>query len=161
MAGAGKSTLLAHLAWWWQRTGLIQQVFRLSYEDRAWTCAQIVREIRAKLLSPAEHAQADAMSEQAQAEQVGALLRAARHLLILDNAESITASPAAIPHPLTSTERDKLKAFLSRVHGGRTLVLIGSREPETWLTGGGTSPGIYPLPGLRPSSGLHLGRTHP
>ena len=30
MAGAGKSTLLAHLAWWWQRTGLVEQVFRFS-----------------------------------------------------------------------------------------------------------------------------------
>ena len=45
-------------------------MFRFSYEDRAWTSAQIVREIRAKLLSAAEHAQADTMSEQAQAEQV-------------------------------------------------------------------------------------------
>jgi CHAT domain len=34
MAGAGKSTLLQHLAWWWQRTGLVGQVFRFSFEDR-------------------------------------------------------------------------------------------------------------------------------
>ena len=58
---AGKSTLLAHLAWWWQRTSLIGQVFAFSYEDRAWTAAQIIREIRAKLLSPVEQARADAM----------------------------------------------------------------------------------------------------
>jgi tetratricopeptide (TPR) repeat protein len=156
MAGAGKSTLLAHLAWWWQRTGLVQQAFRFSYEDRAWTSAQIVREIRARLLPAADHAQADTMSEQAQAEQVAALLRAARHLLILDNAESVTAAPAAIPHALTPPERDKLKVFLSRVRGGRTLVLLGSREPETWLTGGGTGPGIYPLPGLDPQAASTL-----
>ena len=59
MAGAGKSTLLAHLAWWWQRTGLVDRVFRFSYEDRAWTAGQIIREIRSRLLSPAEHARAD------------------------------------------------------------------------------------------------------
>ncbi len=59
MAGAGKSTLLRHLAWWWQRTGLVDQVFRFSYEDRAWTAGQIIREIRSRLLSPAEHARAD------------------------------------------------------------------------------------------------------
>jgi tetratricopeptide (TPR) repeat protein len=156
MAGAGKSTLLAHLAWWWQRTGLVQQVFRFSYEDRAWTSAQIVREIRARLLPPAEHAQADAMSEQAQTEQVAALLRATRHLLIVDNAESITAAPAAIPHALTEAEQDKLKAFLGRVRGGRSLVLLGSREPEAWLTGTGTGPGIYPLPGLDPQAASTL-----
>jgi hypothetical protein len=149
MAGAGKSTLLLHLAWWWQRTGLAGQVFRFSYEDRAWTAAQIVRDIRAKLMSPAEHAQADAMSEDAQAEQVAGLLRATRRLLILDNTESITAAPAAIPHTLAPAERDKLKALLGRLRGGRTLVLLGSREPETWL-----GPGLetYPLPGLDPQA---------
>jgi tetratricopeptide (TPR) repeat protein len=156
MAGAGKSTLLAHLAWWWQHTGLVRQVFRFSYEDRAWTSAQIVREIRARLLPAAGHAQADAMSEQAQAEQVAALLRATRHLLIIDNAESITAAPAAIPHALTPAERDKLKGLLARVRGGRTLVLLGSREPETWLTATGTGPGSYPLPGLDPQAASTL-----
>ena len=80
------------------------------------------------------------------------LLRATRHLLILDNAESITAAPAAIPHALAPAERDKLKALLARLRGGRTLVLLGSREPETWLTGSGTGPGIYPLPGLDPQA---------
>ena len=152
MAGAGKSTLLAHLAWWWQRTGLVQQVFRFSYEDRAWTASQIIREIRAQLLPPAGHAQADTMSEQAQAAQAAQLLRNTRHVLILDNAESVTATPAAIPHALSPEERDKLKAFLARLHGGRTLVLFGSREPETWLTGTNTGPEIYELPGLDPQA---------
>jgi hypothetical protein len=45
MAGAGKSTLLRHVGWWWQRTGLVSEVFRFSYEDRAWTTSQILREI--------------------------------------------------------------------------------------------------------------------
>jgi len=156
MAGAGKSTLLAHLAWWWQRTGLVGQVFRFSYEDRAWTSAQIVRDIRARLLPPAAHAQADAMTEQAQAEHVAALLRATRHLLIIDNAESVTAAPAAIPHALTPAERGKLKDFLTRLRGGRTLVLLGSREPEHWLTGAAAGPGIYPLPGLDPQAASTL-----
>ena len=152
MAGAGKSTLLNHLAWWWQRTGLVEEVFRFSYEDRAWTSAQITRAIRERLLSPAEHAQADSMSEEAQAEQVAALLRSRRHLLILDNTESVTAAPAAIPHALDAAERGKLKALLAGLAGGRTLVLLGSREPESWLTDGGGGPGVYPLPGLDPQA---------
>ena len=152
MAGAGKSTLLAHLAWWWQRTGLVGQVFRFSYEDRAWTTHQIVREIRAQLFSPAEHAAADSWPEAAQTEQVVKRLRAQRHLLILDNAESITAAPASIPHALSTEQQAKLKALLSRLHGGRTLVLLGSREPETWLTSDSNGPGLYPLPGLDPQA---------
>lgn len=151
LAGAGKSTLLMHVAWWWQRTGLVDHTFRFSYEDRAWTAGQIIRQIRSQLLSPAEHARADALSEAAQAEQVARLLRADRHLLILDNAESITAAPAAIPHALDVGERDKLQAFLARLRGGRTLVLLGSRGTEDWLTAG-QGPGIYPLPGLDPQA---------
>lgn len=152
MAGAGKSALLAHLAWWWQRTGLVGQAFRFSYEDRAWTVDQIVRGVRARLFPPDEDARAGTLSEAAQMEQVAQRLRAQRHLLILDNAESITAAPASIPHALPAGEQDKLKTLLSRLRGGRTLVLLGSREPETWLTAGRAGPGAYPLPGLDPQA---------
>ena len=98
--GRGSRRCWRHLAWWWQRTGLVEQVFRFSYEDRAWTAAQIIREIRSRLLSPAEHARGRLDAGAGPAEQVAALLRATRHLLILDNAESVTAAPAAIPHAL-------------------------------------------------------------
>ena len=131
-------------------------MFRFSYEDRAWTAGQIIREIRARLLSPAEHAQADTMPEAAQLEQVAQLLRATRHLLILDNTESITATPAAIPHALDPAEQDKLKTLLARLRGGRTLVLLGSREAEAWLAAGSFGPGIYPLPGLDPQAASTL-----
>ena len=49
LAGAGKSTLLEHLGWWWQATGLVGEVFRFSYEDRAWTANQIVQAIAERL----------------------------------------------------------------------------------------------------------------
>ena len=63
-----------------------------------------------------------------------------RHLLILDNAESITAAAqGAVPHAL-SAEQQELKTLLSRLHGRRALVLIGSREPETWLAGDDPGP---------------------
>jgi CHAT domain/NACHT domain len=161
MAGAGKSTLLAHLAWWWQRTSLVGKVFPFSYEDRAWTAAQIIREIRAKLLSPVEQARADTMPAAAQLEQVSHLLRAdllraERHLLIVDNAESITATPAAIPHALEAAEQAQIRALLTRLRGGRTLVLIGSREAETWLAPGTFGGNVYPLPGLDPQAASTL-----
>jgi len=156
MAGAGKSTLLRHLGWWWQRTSLVEQVFAFSYEDRAWTCAQIIREIRARLLSPVEQARADTMSGPAQLEQMAQLLRATRQLLIVDNAESITATPAAIPHALDPAEQAQLKTLLSRLRGGQTLVLIGSREAEAWLAPGSFGENTYPLPGLDPQAASTL-----
>ena len=156
MAGAGKTTLLRHLAWWWQRTSLVDQVFVFSYEDRAWTAGQIIRDIRARLLTKVEQARADTMPEAAQLEQVAQLLRADRHLLILDNAESITATPAAIPHAISKAEQAQIKTLLSRLRGGKTLVLIGSREAEAWLAPGSFGGNIYPLPGLDPQASSTL-----
>ena len=156
MAGAGKSAFLLHLAWWWQRTSLVDQVFRFSWEDRAWTAAQIIRDIRLRLLSPVEQAKAELMPAVAQLEQAAGLLRSTRHLLILDNAESITATPAAIPHALDPGEQDGLRTLLSRLRGGKTLVLIGSREAETWLAASTFAGNVYPLPGLDPQAASTL-----
>jgi len=50
MGGAGKTTLLQHLASWWQRTDLIQQIFYFGYDEKAWTRQQIMRAIAQKLL---------------------------------------------------------------------------------------------------------------
>lgn len=156
MAGAGKSAFLAHLGWWWQRIGLVDQVLRFSWEDRAWTAAQIVREVRARLMGTVENARADLMSATAQLEQVAGMLRSSRHLLVLDNFESVTAAPTAIPHALDPAERAQLRTLLSRLRGGRTLVLIGSRQGEEWLAPGTFGDGVYPLPGLDPQAASAL-----
>ena len=101
------------------------------------------------------------MPEPAQAEQVAALLRATRHLLILDNAESITAAPAAIPHALDPAERDKLKTLLARLRGGRTLVLLGSREAEDLARRRAAAPEHLPAARPGPAGRLRAGRPDP
>jgi tetratricopeptide (TPR) repeat protein len=148
MAGAGKSTLLAHLGWWWARTGLVENIFRYSWEDRAWTLEQIIRDIATTLLTPQARARFEAMSTPAQTAQIAVLLRATRHLLILDNAESITATPASIPHALTPAQQGDLAGFLQQLSGGQTLVVVGSRQDEAWLASGTFGPHTYLLPGL-------------
>ncbi len=152
MAGAGKSTLLTHVAWWWQRTGLVERVFSFTYLDRAWSADQITRHIATVLFGSVEFARWESLSLEARQAQIAARLRATRHLLILDNAESITASPAAIPHALSQVERDCLAQFVAALRGGRTLVLVGSRQDETWLAGSNT----YELPGLDPQAASAL-----
>jgi len=152
MAGAGKSTLLGHLAWWWQATGLVKRVFSFSYENRAWTLDQILQAVIAELLDGHEQVLAQALPADAQLERVATLLRAERHLLVLDNAESITAAPASIPHSLPEAERARLGRFLSRLRGGKTLVLIGSRGPEKWLAADAFGPNVYELGGLDPQA---------
>ncbi|MEU0547052.1 tetratricopeptide repeat protein [Micromonospora sp. NPDC005979] len=148
MAGAGKSTLLEHLAWWWQRTGLVEMVFRFSYEHRAWTLDQIIPEIAATLLDSVEQAKLELLPEKAQSEHIARLLRSRRYLLVLDNTESITATPAAIPHALNDTERERLSGFLARLRAGKTLVLFGSREHEQWIGPRTFGDNTYSLAGL-------------
>jgi tetratricopeptide (TPR) repeat protein len=148
LAGTGKSTLLRHLAWWWKRTGLIDEAFVYSYEERAWTCGQIVSDLQSTLLTPVERSRAEIMPETAQLEQVAHLLRARRHLLVLDNAESITASAGAVPHSLGPGDRAKIRTLLGRLHGGQTLVIVGSRETEAWLAKESFGTNRYALPGL-------------
>ena len=98
----------------------------------------------------------DALSSPARMERVAGLLRAERSLLVLDNAESITAHPAAIPHALDETERAHLARLLSRLRGGRTLVLLGSREAEAWVAPQAFGRNVYDLPGLDPQAASML-----
>ncbi|GLY96269.1 tetratricopeptide repeat protein [Actinoplanes sp. NBRC 103695] len=156
LAGAGKSTLLEHAGWWWQRTGLIDQVFSFSYEERAWTADQMIRHIAQQLLTPVEFAQWDALGDAAKAGRITTRLRAVRHLIVVDNAESITAGPAAIPHALPEAERKRLARWLGGLRGGRTLLLVGSREAETWLAGVTFTDRVYELPGLDPQAASDL-----
>ncbi|MFJ1768440.1 CHAT domain-containing protein [Amycolatopsis sp. NPDC088138] len=156
MAGAGKSTLLRHVGWWWQRTGLVDQVYTFSFEERAWTANQIVRAIAQQLWGPVEFARWNTLSETAGRAQVAQALRASRHLLVIDNAESITAGPAAIPHALNQDERDQLRAWIRRLRGGRTLVIWGSREAETWVAADSFADNIHQLGGLDPQAASAL-----
>ena len=140
MAGAGKSALITHLAWWWQRTGLAERIFRFSFADQAWTTGQLVDGVLSGLLGSVEITRVRTLPADARLAEAVRRLRDGRHLLILDGAESIGA------------EHAELKAFLGGLRGGRTLVLIGSREPEAWLTSG-TGPdsaraGVHALLGL-------------
>jgi tetratricopeptide (TPR) repeat protein len=87
---------------------------------------------------------------------VAQALRAKRHLLILDNLESITATALAIPHSLTEPQRRELHGFLKALQGGETLVLLGSRGEEAWLAPGTFADNLHPLEGLDPEAASDL-----
>ncbi|WP_441233725.1 tetratricopeptide repeat protein [Bradyrhizobium sp. 930_D9_N1_4] len=156
MGGSGKSTLFKHLAHWWELTGLIERTFYFGWDEKAWTRAQIMREAAPKVL-PADIARIyDNMSEAAQQQAVAAAFRGKRHLLILDNLESVMAAPLAIPHSLTEKERDELRGFLATLAGGQTLVLLGSRGEEAWLAKDTFAKNVYQLEGLDPEAASDL-----
>jgi tetratricopeptide (TPR) repeat protein len=153
MGGAGKSTLLHHLGEWWQTTGLVEQVFYFGYDEKAWTRQQIMTTIARRLLSKIDYiSQFQPLSQEAQQAFLARRLGAERHLLILDNLESITGQHMAIQHTLSPKEQEKLHQFLIELMGGRTLVLLGSRASEAWLARETFAENIYELAGLDPEA---------
>lgn len=156
MGGAGKTTLLRHLAAWWQTTGLVEAVFPFEYDQKPHTVTQILHAIAKQLLGEAEYyARFVPLSAAEGQAMITGRLRGERHLLILDNLETVTGGHAAVGTALPEDERWALKDFLAGLSGGRTLVLLGSRGEEDWLQQGERehpaalrAEQIYPLGGL-------------
>ena len=156
MGGAGKTTLLHHLASWWQRTGLVQQIFYFGYDERSYTRQQIMRAIAKQLLGPEDFALFQSRSPEVQQTQLVKVLYNAPHLIILDNLESITGTAMAIRHTLSKKEQGYLHSFLSALVGGQTRILLGSRSAEDWLAKGTFDDNRYDLPGLDPEAASQL-----
>lgn len=157
MGGAGKTTLLQHLGEWWQKTGFIEHVFYFGYDQQAWNVQQLITSIAQQLYTPVEYLRDfQPLSLKAQQAKLCARLRAERHLLILDNLESITGTALAIQHTLPVQEQQALRRFLIDLVGGRTLVLLGSRGTESWLAKETFSDNIHDLGGLDPEAASQL-----
>ncbi|MAT98651.1 MAG: Tfp pilus assembly protein PilF [Anaerolineaceae bacterium] len=148
MGGAGKTTLLRHLMEWEQTTQLVERVFYFGYDEKAYTAAQIMDRL-ARDLYGADYTHAfSPLPDGAKLEKLAQTLRSERHLLVLDNLESITGAALSIQHTLDAAEQAKLRHLLERLAGGKTLVLLGSRGREAWLWGDGLTEQVYELPGL-------------
>ena len=162
MGGAGKTTLLHHLAEWWQTTNFVGQVFYFGYDSQAWTRQQIMHQIAQAVFSPEQYRRRfQPSNEKRQQRMLRRELRAKRHLLIVDNMESITGNALAIQNTLDSQEQTALKRFLAGLAGGKTFVLLGSRSDESWLMDDLPAPPrkkehIYELPGLDPEAASQL-----
>jgi tetratricopeptide (TPR) repeat protein len=133
-------------------------VFYYGYDERAWTRQQILHDLAGKVLDKAGFDRFLPLSFDAQQKLLAERLRAERHLLILDNLESVRGEALAIANTLPPAEREALRHLLDDLAGGQTLVLLGSRGAEDWLIGNGRAQGsplqpdpqslIYDLGGL-------------
>jgi tetratricopeptide (TPR) repeat protein len=162
IGGAGKTALLHHVSSWWWVTGLVEQVFYFGYDEWAWTRQQIMARIAKTLLGEQGYLTSfQPLGPEAQQAMLTRLLRARRYLLILDNLESVTGAHLAIRHTLPKVEQVALRQFLAGLAGGRTLVLLGSRDAGEWLVAQGEnaddesplqSGDVYELEGLDPEA---------
>ncbi|GAP95147.1 tetratricopeptide repeat protein [Leptolyngbya sp. NIES-2104] len=133
MGGTGKTTLLRYLQEWWVQTSFVDRVFYFGYDTRAWTLEQMSFAIAGEMLPDGEMRQWQAMRGEARIGRLIQVLRSRRCGLMLDNLESVTGEALAIPNTLPLEEQEKIREFLARIAGGRSIVLLGSRGREAWL----------------------------
>ena len=152
MGGAGKTTLLEHLRSWWHMTGFVQQTFYFGYDERAWTLQQILTDIAQQLYGRKYYTDIQPFAFEEQQRSIAERLHAEQHLLILDNLESITGTNLAILHTLPAEEQRAIRSFLAVLTGGQTLVLLGSRGDEAWLSAETFANNVYDLAGLDPEA---------
>jgi len=149
MGGTGKTTLLLYLQEWWQTTHFAEAeaIFYFGYDTKAWNLKQILREIGKQVYDKFEFSQFQAMNPAAQVQKLAEKLKTETHILILDNLESVTGKRLAIKHTLSKKKREEIRDFLSRLVGGKTRVVLGSRSGEEWLRGT-FGDNVYRLQGL-------------
>nr|MBA2678744.1 tetratricopeptide repeat protein [Ktedonobacteraceae bacterium] len=153
MGGTGKTTLLQHLGSWWQSTGFVAQVIYFGFDERAWTRQQLLASIASRLLAPRQYVRDfQPLSLDAQQAILTQRLRAERHLLVLDNLESVTGTQLAIQHTLPPEEQVALRHLLANLVGASTLILLGSRGSEDWLAEETFGDNVYELGGLDPEA---------
>jgi hypothetical protein len=117
--------------------------------------AQVLFTIANRVLPEAELREFQACDLETQQYWLTATLRSTRYALILDNLESVTAAALSIPNALPEADREAIAAWLRSLLGGKTLVVLGSRGREAWLSR------VYgknhlSLPGLDPAARLIL-----
>ena len=151
MGGTGKTTLLNYLREWWQRTNFAVDVFYFGYDEKAWTLEQILFDIGKQVYDRFEQARFQAMNQTAQVQKLARKLRTESYALILDNLESVTGQQLAIQNTLPESEQKKIRDFLTRLVGGKTKVVFGSRSGEEWLQNT-FEDNLYQLQGLDPES---------
>ena len=133
MGGTGKTTLLNYLREWWQTTQFVKEVFYFGYDQKAHTLEQILFAIGQRVYDKDEAAQFQVMSVGRQVQKLAATLNSQPYGLMLDNLESVTGQALAIENTLDLQEQEKLRDFLRRLVGGKTKVVLGSRNREAWL----------------------------
>lgn len=97
----------------------MDQVAYFGYDERAWSLEQIVDSLGRKLYGEdGYYRELLPLSETARQQKLLARLRAERHLLVLDNLESVTGAALAIRHTLDEAARGQLAAFVRALQGG-------------------------------------------
>jgi tetratricopeptide (TPR) repeat protein len=149
MAGVGKTTLAkGFLQWLHDTNGQGLGTFWFSFEDIRSSEA-VIDTLVGEILGT----QAMALPMDKKLPLLTQVLREYPFILLWDNFESASGIPGTeVSALLREEDREQLKELLNALYGGKTKVLITSRQKEDWLS----SQECYRLPGLEGLQGEEL-----
>jgi hypothetical protein len=120
-AGVGKTCLLKHVKQWWMQIHLIEHAVHLSFAgDEGIDATSLYKRLTLHFLGPTSYTGPQKLLD---------FLRNNRCLIMFDSLDSAAVSMGTT----ASEQRTELRTFLKRLHGGQSLVIIASRDRETWL----------------------------
>ena len=140
VGGVGKTDLARGFARWYAETGGCPGgVFAVDFREKA-DFGQVVGSI------VGHGTDFSRLSEQQQWDSLTSYLRSNPCLLVWDNFESVAGYPTGAVPLASAAERTKLARFLQALRGGKSRVIITTRNPdESWL---GIAPAAKQISGL-------------
>jgi len=140
-AGIGKSFLLSHLQSWWKQTGFIEGSVTVDFaKENFGTESDLYNTLEASFQHHPQYSNYGGIVE---------YLHSRRNLIFLDSLESMTL----VPNTIRRKQRINFKKAITTLQAGRSLFILASRSPESWLS---EVVVTYSLLGLHIMSGLHL-----
>lgn len=150
LIGIGKTTFLDYTSWWWHVTGVVHDSFVFRMNVRPTSVADIARTVLARL-----YPEQNCHSDEEVRDFVTGILKKTRYLIVIDGVENLRndnhGNQNAETVSIHEESREKLLQFqediaiwLGQLHGGETVVLVGSRgqEPELFRYIKGNSFGL-------------------
>lgn len=123
MIGVGKTSLLSQISSYWLQTGVVERVFRFDrYQLASGDSDDILNRIGTALPKPASRLDDEDLSENRLQARVIQILRANNYVMVLDDLDWAL-------HGVEGEARQKFATLLSQLRGGRTRVLLGTRDP--------------------------------
>jgi tetratricopeptide (TPR) repeat protein len=129
LGGVGKTTLARGFVQWLNATdGLGNGCFWFTFQDIRGA-EYVINRIGESLFGP----QFIPAPMDQKIDALAAALRDHRFVIVWDNFEVVRGIPGTPITPLLSDDQGLLRAFLKKLRGGRSKVLITSRSEEDWL----------------------------
>jgi CHAT domain/NACHT domain len=145
LGGIGKSFLLQHLCLWWTRVGFCDDSLYYEFSSKIWSLEQLVADMGSHMFVKDLEFQTKPVQEQIKL--IHQVCHDIRLLIVLDNLEAISQA-RTLEDAWEKPKQRAFRRFLAGFSGSKSLLLLGSRSAEKWLSAEVFEDNILMLGGL-------------